>query len=205
MPTTTHEAEQIVDIAVRYVGSLPRVQQLFSELDEKVGRVSENDSVKQSFRMFRAQVDDVVIQAAYQGAIERGLEAGRLEAERRYYADTTEHLWHLPNWVWLTLFWLVTVFHGLLVLGNIASFCVAPFKAPWYLAFPACFAIIWVTFSSQYCAITEWENHVRARLGWRPIRSFIGHYGKKPVCIFLTRMGLLAERSVEYRIEEGTA
>jgi hypothetical protein len=81
----------------------------------------------------------------------------------------------------LILFFGLWAFHTLLIIGNIASFFVAPFYGEWYLAFPACFAIIWVTCSDANCTLTEWENNLRAKLGWRRIRGFIGHYFLKPI------------------------
>jgi len=81
----------------------------------------------------------------------------------------------------LTYWAFIWLFHSFLIFGNLASFVVAPFNGPWYLAFPACFAIIWVTCSPADCAITNWENTVREKLGWPRIRGFIGHYYVKPV------------------------
>lgn len=153
MPTTEQEAEKIVLVANRYL-PIDKLRRLFVDLDEEVGHHSSNDSVRCSLRMFRELVEHTL-----------SLEKHKTEVSASWYV----------------LFWCVVVFHSVLVLGNLASFCVAPFYAPWYLAFPACFAIIWVVCSPVNCVITEWENRIRLRLGWRMINSFVGHYCLKPL------------------------
>lgn len=151
MPTTTEEARKILEISQEYI-TVADLKELFTRLDAEVGQPSDNDSVKKSFVMFKQFAD---------------------MAET---AIITEQ--HKAK---LTIYWfLVWLFHHALILGNLASFVVAPFKAPWYLAFPACFAIIWVTCSPVNCAITRWENRIRKQLGWPEIKTFIGHNYVKP-------------------------
>lgn len=160
MPTTMHEARKILEISQEYI-DLADLKELFTRLDAEVGKTSENDSVKQSFAMFKQFADT----------------ADAVVAKEDRHAR-------------LTIYWfLISSLHHLLIFGNLASFCVAPFKAPWYLAFPACFAIIWVTCSPVNCALTRWENGVRKQLGWPEIRSFVGHNYLKPFRKFRKRHG----------------
>lgn len=154
MPTTSDEAKKILAITTKYM-PLHRAVACFRELDQEVGQVSENDSVKQSFIMFRSL-------AEY--ASEGGFAAtGR---DRRLY---------------LVAFYALVLLHAFLVLGNVASFFTVPFYAPWYLAFPACFSILWVVCSNVDCVMTRWENALRVRLGMKTISGFVSHYFVKPI------------------------
>ncbi len=172
MPTTQEEAAMIVGISQKYL-PLERLKMLLIELDEQVGKKSENDSVQQSFAMFRELV------------------------EHASHALKTPDQPNPNSPTWLAAFSAIWVFHTFLILGNIASLFVTPFMAPWYLAFPACFAIVWTVCSSANCAITDWENTVRAKLGWKPIRSFVGHYYMKPIYKFLGKTNAAPEQSVQ--------
>ena len=160
MPTTMNEARKILEISQEYI-DVADLKELFTRLDAEVGKSSENDSVKQSFAMFKQFADMAEI------------------------AVVKEH-----RRAKLTIYWFgVWLFHHVLIFGNLASFCVAPFNGPWYLAFPACFAIIWVTCSPVSCALTRWENNVRKQLGWPEIKSFVGHNYVKPFRKFRRKHG----------------
>ena len=160
MPTTTQEALKILEISQEYI-DLADLKSLFTKLDTEVGQSSDNDSVKKSFAMFKQFADTA--------------ETAVLQEQHRAK---------------LTIYWfLIWLFHHVLIFGNLASFVVAPFKAPWYLAFPACFAIIWVTCSPVNCALTKWENNIRRQLNWPEIRTFIGHNYLKPIRKFRRKHG----------------
>lgn len=160
MPTTMNEARKILEISREYI-DLVDLKELFDRLDAEVGKTSENDSVKQSFAMFK---------------------------QFTAMAETTVAKEHRR--VRLTICWfLIWLFHNVLIFGNLASFCVAPFYGPWYLAFPACFAIIWVVCSPVNCAITGWENGIRRKLGWPEIKNFISHNYVKPFRKFRKKHG----------------
>ncbi len=151
MPTTQNEAERITRICLEH---MPRrtMKELFVRLDEEVGKPSDNDSVKQSFAMFRVLA----------------------EQEPYYTNDYLGSMIYDPGWFTLWLFlWLA---HAVLVVMCTASFFVAPFHSPWFVSAPICFATIWVLFTPSECVLTAWENGVRDRMHWRPIRTFLGHY-----------------------------
>jgi hypothetical protein len=152
MPTTTEEASNILALAREYLSDAD-LRCLFTALDEAVGQTSTNDSLRQSLAMLRRAAEEV-------GAVR----------EREW-----QRTWLIFRWaaIWL--------FHSALVGANAAAFCVAPFYAPWYLAFPACFAIIWSVCSRAECPITAWENDVRRALGWPLVRGFVGHYYVRPL------------------------
>ena len=77
----------------------------------------------------------------------------------------------------LVLQWFVVVaFHVAVVLGNLAAFFVLPFYAPWYVALPACSFVFRLALVGEACPLTELENYYREKLGWKVIRTFIGHY-----------------------------
>ena len=80
----------------------------------------------------------------------------------------------------------VVAFHIAVVLGMVASFFVAPFMAPWYLALPAC---VWIwtlaTTRNFECRLTQLENTIRKELGLREVTSFIGHYFMKHLYVLL--------------------
>ena len=82
----------------------------------------------------------------------------------------------MPRVCWLIAWAVLTGFHHAMVWLNLASAIVAPFEAPWYLAAPVVFAVVWVTCSPVDCPLTRWENLIRQQLEWRTIRSFLGHY-----------------------------
>jgi|GEM_PF-2017745 len=172
MPTTTNEAVEIVRIAEHRVGA--PLNELFTELDEKVGKGTVNPSLKQSLSMLRAASDN----------LKRNVLGGD-DNEPFIFFTIFMH----PRW--FVLWMLLILVHAALVLTNVAAFFVAPFYGPWYFAAPACFSILWVTFSRSECPLTRWENVIRAKMGWRPIGSFIGHYFMKYVYRALAALGFL--------------
>jgi hypothetical protein len=157
MPTTNNEAETILKITTKYM-PLHRAVGCFRELDEKVGKLSDNDSVKQSFAMFRRLAE--------------GAMGGDGAAP------------HYERWRWYALFWLLWLTHMAAVLGNVASFPFAFYygcRGWWFFAWPACFSILWVTCSNVDCTMTRWENDLRVKLEWPTISGFVGHYFVKPL------------------------
>ena len=191
MPTTNSEAETAVAIVMKYMSPVD-MHACFTELDERVGKVSANDSVKQSFKMLRELCGNIVVSATiFKDGVplllpEKEFEprvvlppgVGRLCATE----GVPVQMWqpeHIPFaslptrrflYCWLVLWALLAYGHMAMVVVNVAAFFVAPFYAPWYLAAPACFAIIWVATSPVDCVITKWENAARAHLGWSPVK-----------------------------------
>ena len=88
--------------------------------------------------------------------------------------------------LWVALVATVAV-HLAIVFGNFAAFFVLPFVTPWYVALPVCVFILRLSLTGEECPVTTLENHFRARLGLRPVRTFIGHYVAKYVYIALGR------------------
>jgi hypothetical protein len=183
MPTTSHEALEIVEIARRHFPDMRKLRDLFTELDVRVGRKSDNSSVRESFAMFRG-----VVEVAYRrdeiDDVQPALDV-RCRPEDRLR--------------WKTYFFAVVALHHFLVLGNVASFLTIPFAvflygAPWYFAFPAWFSILWVTSSPAECVFTRMENQARLKLGWPCVRTFVGHYYVKR--FYKLRAGLRRRRSI---------
>lgn len=89
------------------------------------------------------------------------------------------------------LFYVQFVLHLALVLTNLASIFVLPFKAEWFIASPLCTILGIILFSKSFdCPITKFENWLRVQLELPQIKSFIGHYIFKYIYItweFLTR------------------
>lgn len=56
MPTSNSEAENIVKISQEYI-PLDKMKELFIRLDEEVGSISTNDSLKVSLKMMRSLVE----------------------------------------------------------------------------------------------------------------------------------------------------
>jgi len=56
MPTSNNEAENIVRISQEYI-PLDKMKELFIRLDEEVGSISTNDSLKVSLKMMRNLVE----------------------------------------------------------------------------------------------------------------------------------------------------
>ncbi len=57
MPTSNNEAESIVRISQEYI-PLEKMKTLFIRLDEEVGELSTNDSLKVSLKMMRSLVEN---------------------------------------------------------------------------------------------------------------------------------------------------
>lgn len=154
MPTTMNEATEILGIVTKYLPPQD-IKELFSELNEKVGKKTDNDSLKQSLVMLD-QLGKMVDAAPKPAAPQ----------------------WKWPLFAALGTVWLI---HMALVVGMIASFFILPMYERWWVAIPCCVFIWYFTTSRIDCKITALENDIRLRLGLRPIRGFVGHYILLPI------------------------
>jgi len=192
MPTTANEAQLIIAIAHKHFPDIHRLHDMFVELDDQVGRASENDSVKSSFAMFRLLIKsayhrsrssvDTVVELHDNRSLSNG------EAEKTGGASGAAGVSGISEpvpagpqlaamAVWLTI---VCVHHALIV-GNLASVCVLPFMVPWYLALPVCSSVAWGVCSPMVCILTRWDNYYRRQLGRAEIRGFVGHHYVGPL------------------------
>lgn len=73
---------------------------------------------------------------------------------------------------------LLATFHGLLVIGSIASLFVCPFMLPWYAALPICVFIVHLLFDPAWiCPATIWENRLRRRADMPELNGgWLNHY-----------------------------
>ncbi len=202
MPTTAQEADTIVRICERHGITGEKLFNVVLDLRNEVGLKSENSSVRETMEMLLNVAKHVAILRRPGFITPEGM---RSYIDNRCNPPSPEVVKEEPPqpvrpskrteirraetlvFGWFLLWMLIAGVHHVMVLGNLASFFVLPFQAPWYLAFPACFAIIWVVCSPTDCAVTKWENFARANLGWPPIKGFVKHYYVKPVLRALGR------------------
>ncbi len=191
MPTTSAEASRIVEISSEYLPP-QQLHALLVKLDEEVGKTSENDSVKQSFAMFRALIEYEVSRRfalvhAGNGTCEAPqpmVSLVQMCHEMEEIFDAARESSDRPSIGWLYLFVLLWTIHAGLFAANVTAFFVLMFLTPWYIAVPLCSSIVWGSLTRFHCPLTRLENRVRLKLGWRPIRGFVGHYFFKPVRSF---------------------
>lgn len=84
-----------------------------------------------------------------------------------------------PLWLWIC-FYVLVVFHILLVIGVLLSFFILPVYAPWYLALPLMTFIWFFSTTRVECQLTNLENVIRKRLGMKKIGGFVGAYFLRP-------------------------
>lgn len=155
MPTTREEATNIIEISTKYLPA-PQLAVLFNELNEKVGRKTDNDSLKVSLQMmadFTKYVDENIV-------VKQG-------NPRRYG--------------YLVAFMVVVLFHIYVVLANIAAMFLLPFWTRWYVSIPLVSLLVQLMFTRVECPLTNIENKLRLKLGFKRISGFVGHYLYKPV------------------------
>lgn len=85
------------------------------------------------------------------------------------------------------LFALVIV-HIMIVIGNLAALGFLPFTTPWYISLPLCSFLVRLALVEANCPLTILENHLREKLGYKKIRTFIGHYFVKVFFILKNNM-----------------
>lgn len=71
---------------------------------------------------------------------------------------------------------LLIAAHFILVVMNAISFFIIIILEPWWVAFPLCTFIGWVTLTRSVCPLTAIENKWRKEEGLREIGGFVGHY-----------------------------
>jgi len=84
-----------------------------------------------------------------------------------------------PLWLWIC-FYLLVIFHVMLVIGVLGSFFILPVYAPWYLALPSMTFIWFFSTTRVECQLTNLENVIRKRLGMKRIGGFVGFYFYHP-------------------------
>lgn len=78
-------------------------------------------------------------------------------------------------------FLFVVVTHVVLMFFMAAAFFVIPFYQPWYVALPLEVFIVRLVFSRSLCPLTELENTIRQKLGYKRIGGFVGNYFVRPI------------------------
>jgi hypothetical protein len=71
-----------------------------------------------------------------------------------------------------------------LLFGNVAAIFIIPFTMPWYITIPLETYLFNLVFGRNPCLITNLENTIRQKLGYRQIGGFVGHYFMKPYKIW---------------------
>ena len=154
MPTTLEEAQTICEISQKYM-PITSLANLYQELDDRVGKSSENDSLKQSLSMMREVMN-----------------------------NKQKRMNSVPWWMPIALYSLVGL-HAALIIGMVFSFFTLPFVVPWYVFLPINAFIWFFSTNQVDCRLTLMENLMRRKLGLRLIRGFVGHYFVKPAAEML--------------------
>lgn len=74
------------------------------------------------------------------------------------------------------LFYLVFVLHLILLIINVVSIFILPFKTPWYISVPLVTWLVALATNPIRCLLTDLENKIRERLNMPKIKGFIKHY-----------------------------
>ncbi|MBP7209610.1 MAG: DUF2784 family protein [Paludibacteraceae bacterium] len=74
------------------------------------------------------------------------------------------------------LFYLVFVLHLILLIINVVSIFILPFKTPWYVSVPLVTWLVALATNPIRCLLTDLENKIRERLNMPKIKGFIKHY-----------------------------
>jgi hypothetical protein len=158
MPTSEQEAKKIVQIVNDYL--LPdEACELSQRLDEEVGVITTNESLKVSLKMLRVLLECQLEQPEY-----------KLLSDSSKYKIT------------LVSFYCLVALHIFVVVFNILAFLLLPILADWYLIIPMMSLLVMLNFSRNIdCPLTRLENYLRVRLGKKRIGGFIGHYFVKPL------------------------
>lgn len=160
MPTSTDEVLMVKSIVDRHIDH-KRSNDLFSELWEKVGSKSTNESVQLSFLMLRT-------------IFSNGLsEKEKLESISKIFCSYKQK--DLTK-LWQFLLNVVVVVHFAVVGFNLTALFLIPFLCPWYIAFPLLTYLINLIFTSERCLLTKLENKIRSKLGLEQIKGFLGYY-----------------------------
>jgi hypothetical protein len=85
-----------------------------------------------------------------------------------------------PWWLWIAFILLVTT-HIILVIAFSIAFFLLPFYTSWIIAVPLMTFIFFFSTTRVDCQLTNLENYMRKRLGFKKIGGFVGFYFFKPV------------------------
>lgn len=89
-----------------------------------------------------------------------------------------------PMWLWAA-FYVLVVFHILMVIAVFLAFFILPIYASWYISVPLMTFIFFFSTTRVECQLTNLENNMRKKLGLKKIGGFVGHYFLRPVKIML--------------------
>ncbi len=166
LPTTAQEVSRIKEIVDRHVHSEHR-EALFEQLNEHVGKPSNNLSVKVSMAMMHKLYE----------SDGKSFEEKAADLQRLYesYPNSPAS----PFW-WQVALVGVVVVHFLALLGMVYSFFALPLTMPFQVWLPLCVVILNIFFTrlGEFCSLTKAEDAIRRRLGMKPVKLFIAYYWK---------------------------
>jgi hypothetical protein len=170
MPTTLQETQQIVAICARHGVSAEQLGKIAVDLDEEVGRRTDNASVRDSFKLLRSLT-----------APSPAILAAPPELEPAAVVLTPLDPWELwQHWlkrgVLLGLFGLLWLAHMALVAANAAALWVLIERTDWWLWLPLGFCMVTAMSTPVKCPLVRLENCLRRQLGWPEINYFVGYY-----------------------------
>ena len=94
----------------------------------------------------------------------------------------------LPPASWRTwlLFYMLVIFHFIMVIVVFSAFFVLPFYTSWYVSVPLMTFIFFFSTTRVECQLTNLENNLRKKLGLKRIGGFVGHYFLRPIKTLIT-------------------
>lgn len=154
MPTSQQEAERIITILGNYL-AIDDAYNLIKQLDNEVGKHTDNESLAISLTMLRSLLEHQVV-------------LNKVKSD--------------SNLGYLIAFYALVSVHLFAVIANLLALILIPFLADWYLVMPLMSLLITLNFSRNIdCPITRLENYLRVKLGKKKIGGFVGHYFIKPL------------------------
>jgi hypothetical protein len=201
MPTTQQEAAKVLEICQRHKLTVQQMIGIFTDLNEEVGKPSENDSVKVTMGMladginvmYPLRQDELPVPA--QMPVHRITEINlpdKPQGLSEFPGDYGEDCFEIK--LSDGLIGLVVVLHTLYGLGMLAgaAFCIG--YQPWYITVLFVSFIAFMMSKEGQCLCTRLENNLRAKSGYPAVDSFYDHYYFRPAWKWLT--GLLSPKRI---------
>lgn len=157
MPTTPEESRVIVDTMLQHL-SPEAAAEISEQLWDRVGRHTENASVRVTLEMIR----DRVIQLRQPPPVPPLARMFLVSVVGLHFVTIVANL----------------VSACLLVVYGLAGWTVPT----WSIAFPVVTLTVWMTVSRYYdCPLTRIEDAIRERYNRQPVKAFLKHYVVDPI------------------------
>ena len=204
MPTTQQEANKVLEICQRHNLTREQMAGIFTDLNEEVGKPSENDSVKVTMQMLADGVQflkDPMMWQHLTGGGDQAFPAPTYQepssppvaAQVPVHRITEINLPSKPvvpvgacYSINDLLILLVVVGHTVYGLALLTGAVLSAIYQPWYITLLMISFIAFMMSRAGQCLCTRLENNLRNSAGYPEIDSFYEHYYFRPVWRWLS-------------------